>query len=857
MWNPELETKYLQIVIEAAKQQVATLSQAGLLAFDPQGSVMVDVKQTDIADALASNMAFSTTEGIAFLAKKTPTTTISLDINHEEKPSKQFLEKVCDITAIREQLKQLPKGSINPIYRELYFHLHATKRVYEKLFEHCDKKPSEAELESALTHTLVIINAKVMDEYKKAIEAAHPLTVDSIQSINQHLDKSRKKILAEAHSEFLTHSGATFTKDQIKALKHLAEETTATSNDIVYVGPHQVTWAAGNDRSSHDRKFGKNIGHQETITHNYNGTTVSANKNPHFHMRVASFAVKTDKRLKWPDEWYINDVKTKLTQLKETENLVNVCDSLILNNKTHTIPRAIVYNLYTALNSRMNKLNTLFHMRPIDYKDEKSNQQSESAEFILKGAHAYNKTQLDKNGVFCLVQNISVNGYGYPLGYENNDPLVREATLMTEMALTHTLYNRTEAPVWADEIFIQYAQFLIDNEDPDLFFSQTEFGKKAIGLLTSSKELMRDYQTNVQNPDKKNVQRFVGEDVLSNAKNSLFNLMNNNRHFRNDATLFQALSLFIEKVSMAGCKSAIDRTPMINNRVAMLERAFNEANSQNKDIRALQEALEKVANATPLTILAAEKILEMALNTAVNNLGLQTQASMQTNAEIGGAAKYTAKSNFINVNTNAAEHAAMSNVAQEHTTQIHRTLAKGIEKAIEKSKNQPMQTNREFAKNTVSGNHPASAATLKPFSQVKPDSFPVSPDDFKKRITTHMPDWNPMITQALNHNGYVVKTTEDALEEIEVFSTGKVTASHVSTETNDDQRKQRAKEIVATYMAVNKPPALVNLRCHDDPHMYHLLCELLVTHKFSLTPSQYNASLGDILEESPLIPKSL
>lgn len=62
--------------------------------------------------------------------------------------------------------------------------------------------------------------------------------------------------------------------------------------------------------------------------------------------------------------------------------------------------KAFVYNLYTSLNHTL---------------EGKGNKQTQGAEQILLGAHAFNKAQ--GAGPLCFVQNIPINGFGAKLGY--------------------------------------------------------------------------------------------------------------------------------------------------------------------------------------------------------------------------------------------------------------------------------------------------------------------------------------------------------------------------------------------------------------------------------------------------------
>jgi hypothetical protein len=138
-------------------------------------------------------------------------------------------------------------------------------------------------------------------------------------------------------------------------------------------------------------------------------------------------------------------------------------------------PKAFIYNLLTTLNGTLN---------PFDSYDESKNFQNESLEFILKGAHQYNQTK-KPGSPLCFVQAIGVNGFGKALGYGTGDRLQDEATLMSEMALLHTVYDLLTGDHRSDvdHLFTLYKRsktmwFSKNNIDPIEIIKQIKEGLK-------------------------------------------------------------------------------------------------------------------------------------------------------------------------------------------------------------------------------------------------------------------------------------------------------------------------------------------------------------------------------------------
>lgn len=575
-----------------------------------------------------------------------------------------------DIDKNKDNFKQLPKGSLYPLYREIYFHLHAMKRIYETI--------GKTACEEAFHRVLVEINDSVKDAYKRALKDVNPDGIN-LAEINKKLSQSGKGIIKNAHKSFQSQLSSKLTADKLKTIKKEAKNITATSNDIIYVDDTSVMWAAGNNVASHHRELNKEadqdnkISKQKTqyFVRDKNGSNTDR-KPPRITFRMPSFAVKHSLFTKVGKDKYIDDTEGKLVKFITDEAINNLIPVDSNNNKTKPQkPKAIIYNLYTALND--------------SFFDEIKNQQTQSAEYILKGVHQYNKSQLEdkkdiknqepcklkSDGVFCFVQNISVNGFGAPLGYDSGDDLVTEATLMTELSLLHTLYDVLDekAKAQADSVFESYSGFLVKNGGKGYFCQEFNY-KKALDNINLIKTPCLN-------------QVYSGSEFNTQAKYALAKLFACDQHFTNNGCLIQSLSGFVEDVSMQGCKTAIDRTAMVNNRIAILERAMNETGS--RDFEAIREKLKVLANATNKSAVdTAAKELDKALTEAVNKYGVYKAASFQTMCDIGGVFKCLPKiSSFFgawdprNWNRNRAENNKMTNIAPSSgKMQIHKALYK-------------------------------------------------------------------------------------------------------------------------------------------------------------------------------------
>lgn len=660
-------------------------------AFDPQGRLLIDVTPdiNEIVKELNNGLKSEppiTAKNPDDLAKVigitiSPKTIVSLDISNTPELIEKFkttleakLIKVGakDPNTIIEQLDRKPKGSIIALQQEFHFHLALASRVYQQI-----SKADPKQIEKAHQETIKALNERIMEAYAKSLKDAMRKdgTLD-IAKLNKSLDKARKEIMPEAHTllmqRIVANTGFKLDKKALKeakiSLKHLAEATTSTPNDVIHtdVASGLVTLIKGSENTAHNRTEGEQFGHRQLITHSLKeGGTVEVNNNNRIQIRTPSPVVKEGLE---GDQAYISDVRTKFATVTKEYDLKS---RLSGDDKK---PRAFIYNSYTAFNDNMDDLIT-------------KNYQTQSAQHILRGAHRYNVNQLrgeDETPVFCFVQNMSVNGFGNTLGYdaqlfetESQHELRRETTLMAEMALMHTLYD-TATPEQQEKItqvFNKYKDYLNRSPNRESFFSNSVEGKETIEII---QQVKNEWKTEP-------VQEGKEKNTVDNAKLALKQLMANNLHMTHEySKTFQALSVFVEEASIGGCKSGNERAQAINGRVAILD-SLNNKKPLPEGMQKISTVLDNLAKGGNVSDLAKE--LKLAIDTEYNQSGLQTAPSIVSLMDQGASAKVEsidgARTPFTSRNYAEEDVSVMSNLHQTKAgkMQAHKDLTKQMQGA--------------------------------------------------------------------------------------------------------------------------------------------------------------------------------
>ncbi|KTD42838.1 hypothetical protein [Legionella parisiensis] len=563
------------------------------------------------------------------------------------------------------------------------------KRHSAPLKEEIVKERAKLEKQMAQAHQNAMIRLQplIQAEFKKAFQAAKKdgQTLDEVRLIKE-LDKARKQIFAEAHSilmeEVVKVTGKRLSRKDFEKVKvkHLAEATTATANDILHTDGslQQATWIAGTNNTAHERGI-DTLADRQIVTIALDRDYVPSR----LQIRTPSLDVKEDISKKAA----INDVSVKLSSLATKYKIDEVVTGKKIDKDKPAI-KAFTYNLHTAINDGLG--------------DRNGNKQSEGARIILSGAHLYNKTQIEKSrhgepkqhipeanysaNPLCLVQNISVNGFGDSLGYGGND-LRTEATLMSEMAMLYNLVGENDTQMEkVKAVFDNYKEFLKKapaHTDDDLFFSKSEEGKKAIKLI---QEIKGAWKRPEEVKEK--------EDPVERAKAALKTMMANDLHHQHEySKLIQALSVFIEEASISGCKSGNERAQAINGRVAILD---HEAAHPPSHIFKIIDALAQAD--TPEKVLEQAPSLKQQLDEQYDQY-LQSGVSLVSDVDQGASAKVNARKKiddslpwykkvkifFSNMNRNIAEESSLGHLSQSEAgnMQAHKELTKQMEESWE------------------------------------------------------------------------------------------------------------------------------------------------------------------------------
>jgi len=547
-------------------------------------------------------------------------------------------------------------GSELPLQDEFSFHLMLAARVYGQIAKDPEKIEKIEKIEIARQDAMKRVNRYIKrayrDAYRDAYKVAEKDGAFDLAKFNTSLDKARKKLVPMAHTilmeKIIEKTGIILTAKDLKNAKHLAEITPATTQDILYVNKAAglVTLIKGSEHTAHLRVAGKNFAHRQMITCRIDDKgMVIPGLNPRIQIRTPSPVVKKKKK-DFGDHEIILDVAAKLSEITDVYDLKNQ-----LNKK----PKAFIYNRYTAIKDWIGDFN--------------GNLQTQSAAHILQGAHEYNAKNIN-NGVFCFVQNISVNGFGDTLSYQSSDPLVRESTLMAEMALMHTLCEPKELAV-LNGVVENYKDYL-KTSPRARYFSETTHGNEARESMLTIKNGWKNkgtLDTKVGSDDEK---------LVLSVKMSLKKLVAHDLHLTHEyAKLVQTLSVFSEEASIGGCKSGNERAQAINGRVLMLDGM--------KPGSKLPNQLMELAHASSDDVLTKATELNKLLNAEYNEKGLYAAASVVSLVDQGASAKVEAKPKGFYISRNFGEESAeqMTNLKQSKAgaMQAHKGLTKSMKGA--------------------------------------------------------------------------------------------------------------------------------------------------------------------------------
>jgi copper chaperone CopZ len=694
----ENQAIFMDYLLEKAKKDVANTPKAPpSFLFDPQGRLLVDIKLTvedyakiEILPVINDKEALRKALGLQSLSD---TTTVSLDVKDvglEEAFTNQlkaaFKQEGLNDESSSKVITALinePKGSIIALQQEMHFHLGLASQVYQDLILKESGTDLTVPIEKAHQAAMVRVNTLVMAAYAKALIKAsnNEKREVSLSNLNKALDKARKEIAPKAHDylvEEMLKAEINLQGIPIDEFKKKAEETPACRKNFLHLDPDSglATFIEVSDHTAHHRAKGA-LATRRIITANYTGGQDGEKIKAIDHSRIQIRTPSLDVKKEISEKESIEDIKIKLKTIAEDYQLRDA-----LSNPSDKIPRAFVYNLHTALEHTVDDVRG-------------GNLQSQGAKRILQGAHQYNAAQLhnaaqlpEKSPVFCLVQNISVNGFGKSLSQRNRSPLVKEAALMSELAMLHTLYNSVSKPelkLQIGDAFNHYKTYLTSS-NREIYFSKSSRGKTCLDEINKIKTAIKTEITKTETTI--SVKNSPEKIKLQKIQAALLQIFANNLHEDHQyAKLTQALSIFLENASIAGCKSGNERAQAVNGRVAILD-AFvsGKLEVEGKEIK---PALDNLFTATGKEIPKKMKCLNDAIDSAYNKHGLQGAPAVISLMDQGASAKVNPNVGGFNTNNAEAPKSIMTNLWQHFAgkMQAHKGLPKFMKASVEEALN--------------------------------------------------------------------------------------------------------------------------------------------------------------------------
>lgn len=633
------------------------------LIFDPQGHILVKLQLSEldyaaIVKKITHKEGGTKTDLEELLgAAITSTTFCNIDISANEDLKRKFIEcmQVDDelLPILEIYLTSSERSSVIALQEELTFHIELSMRVLRQLGLSISDDNYKRLL--AFTNQLTIAEFEII-----LLDAYANERIDYAQ-INQYLDQARPrlaKLCQEKLVEFLCEN--LNDPQSIEQLQtHLTdltdlkfEKTTATGCDYFRTDNNNQTSIriSATEMTSHAKEIEQNNQAIRLLARNrIQNDTISPYSANTVEARVPSIACKSLN--------HKTAVRNIVNKLKESYRLIRV--------KAGGYRGPLVYNLLTSLHTKLYDISFF----------EINNRQRASAARILKGSHLYNREQLTAGDYDNLiyVQNIPVNQHTNELNLNAFDNATAEAALMTEMALLATFnhYSAVFPPSLGrsiEQIYTQahqyYVNFLIKEGDGEHYFRTSKQGGLLIEKLIEEKANWQQTPYNYSN----NLQAMIVQALFK---------MTMTDHYQNKqfGMLVQTLSIVVEPISQAGCKSANERYQAVAGRVELLKSISIKTNHNDYD--AIKIKLVNYLEHGNLSNLAE---LQETIDTIYNNCNLQGAAAVISLEDQGAASKVKPTANTTNrgivkeINTNYAETNFLSNLKQScaHKLQTHK-----------------------------------------------------------------------------------------------------------------------------------------------------------------------------------------
>lgn len=650
-----LEAEYQRYIREKALELAEEQEHP---VFDPQGHVLVflTLKESDYQailekfDIEVEGSARKRLEEI--IGPVTKTTFCNLDVVDSE-PLKRKFQDWTDSETFFEDFKD-DRGSIIALQEEMAEHVLLSLRVLEK------KLDLQNIDESFKQDLLVELNAKIREVFQSALKKCDEAKPeDKAALLNKIIDDERKE-LAKAGRELLVARLFNEVEDQEAIEEKLAElkdhdftSVTATGLDYLRndVRNQTIVRITATENTAHDKKAG-----QQAIRllhrNRYKEGQVSAYAAATYEARVPSIAVKEISH-----QPAVKDVAAKLGETRKR-----------MQNMQPDYQGPLIYNLLTSLHGKAKDR----------FLGEAKNRQRKSAARIFKGAHLYNRQQMQAGNFqnFTFVQNIPVNQHGGGLDETDFDDAIKEATLMTNMSMLATFRHHSAlfSPLLQKSLEDSYQRSqklyrgFLPSADGSRYFHPSWQGKELAKMLKAKKAAWLE-----------NKAVSAAENLNDIVVQALFKLYCQNDHYNKQfGMLIQALSIFVEPMSQAGCKSANERYQAVAGRVELLKSLSLRPEEEQSDLeKQLVAELKRFAVEGG----SCEK-LQQCMDLAYNAHNLQGAAASFSEEDQGASSKVKASKNkekagvISEIDTNVAETSYLTRLSQKNSSSMQTHKAK-------------------------------------------------------------------------------------------------------------------------------------------------------------------------------------
>ncbi len=500
------------------------------------------------------------------------------------------------------------KMSIIPLYEELLANIEHNDAAVRKRLQKLLDNPLPPIVDNALTQAFTRAKNNIQEEVNAVAKTIQQNS--SIREINQQLDKARSNLhkslkmtwfgvfKSQIENMELIQKRIIYSALKDRQFKEIYKETPAHQYDILGIDFNNGTTSYitnSGDRTAHNKHawvFGASALRFMVRNGLSMAGQVTARPGGEISARVPSVAsVEADDTLQ--------DVRRDVDGIVEIFQQFHVKFDAFYESKEEKASesnQAIVYNLLTSLDPYFEE------------QRDKKNFQNESARRILEGSHRYNQrvfkdVQNPANGKYIWVQNLSVNRHSNSLNEFFASPLEKEVKLMADIALLYTLQHNLNLLSLSspyNDVLSQYQQFLNTSPKPQ-YFHKSKQGQNASKLIQQFKKHLSMEETISRNSS-----------LVFKANMALLKIYKHNYHYdKNYGSLIQALSIFVEKKSVAGCKSANERHEDVQKRTGFLIGCEGQNNALPTE---LNEALNRFLKEPKMKPEELDKVLAQVVN---------------------------------------------------------------------------------------------------------------------------------------------------------------------------------------------------------------------------------------------------